>query len=292
MGVLQRPQSSGTHLGSLALPLGICLTTEYNRKNIGKEMEIVKPIIEFKDVCVSYTRNIMAVKYVSASVEKNTITAIMGPSGCGKSTLLRAVNLMHELYPNIRVEGEILLNDKNILAMEPIDVRRRIGMVFQRPTPFPTMSISENVLAGFMLNGIHLSKSEKEEIVETSLRNVSLWDEVKDVLNKKGTFLSGGQQQRLCIARALAMKPDVLLMDEPTSALDPIATKHIEELLVELKNEVTILIVTHNMGQAKRISSRSMFMYLGELIEYDDSAKMFTDPKDERTKAYLTGKMG
>lgn len=216
----------------------------------------------------------------------------MGPSGCGKSTLLRAANLMHELYPNIRVEGEILLNDKNILAMEPIEVRRRIGMVFQRPTPFPTMSISENVLAGFMLNGIRLSKSEKEEIVETSLRNVSLWDEVKDVLNKKGTFLSGGQQQRLCIARALAMKPDVLLMDEPTSALDPIATKHIEELLVELKNEVTILIVTHNMGQAKRISSRSMFMYLGELIEYDDSAKMFTDPKDERTKAYLTGKMG
>jgi len=243
-------------------------------------------------VCVSYTRNIMAVKHVSASVEKNTITAIMGPSGCGKSTLLRAANLMHELYPNIRVEGEILLNDKNILAMEPIDVRRRIGMVFQRPTPFPTMSISENVLAGFMLNGIRLSKSEKEEIVETSLRNVSLWDEVKDVLNKKGTFLSGGQQQRLCIARALAMKPDVLLMDEPTSALDPIATKHIEELLVELKNEVTILIVTHNMGQAKRISSRSMFMYLGELMEYDDSAKMFTDPKDERTKAYLTGKMG
>ena len=255
-------------------------------------MEIMKPIIEFKDVCVSYTRSIMAVKHVSASVERNTITAIMGPSGCGKSTLLRATNLMHELYPNIRVEGQILLNDKNILGMEPIDVRRRIGMVFQRPTPFPTMSISENVLAGFMLNGIRLSRSEKEEIVETSLRNVSLWDEVKDVLNKKGTFLSGGQQQRLCIARALAMKPDVLLMDEPTSALDPIATKHIEELLVQLKDEVTILIVTHNMGQAKRISSRSMFMYLGELIEYDDSEKMFTNPKDERTKAYLTGKMG
>ena len=255
-------------------------------------MEIMKPIIEFKDVCVSYTRSIMAVKHVSASVERNTITAIMGPSGCGKSTLLRATNLMHELYPNIRVEGQILLNDKNILGMEPIDVRRRIGMVFQRPTPFPTMSISENVLAGFMLNGIRLSRSEKEEIVETSLRNVSLWEEVKDVLNKKGTFLSGGQQQRLCIARALAMKPDVLLMDEPTSALDPIATKHIEELLVQLKDEVTILIVTHNMGQAQRISSRSMFMYLGELIEYDDSGKMFTHPRDERTKAYLTGKMG
>ncbi len=255
-------------------------------------MEIIEPIIEFKNVCVSYAKNTMAVKYVNAAVARNSITAIMGPSGCGKSTLLRAANLMHMLYPNITVGGEILLNGKNILDMEPIEVRRRVGMVFQRPTPFPTMSIYDNVLAGFSLNGIRLSKSQKEQIVETSLRNVSLWDEVKDVLNKKGTFLSGGQQQRLCIARALALKPDVLLMDEPTSALDPIATKHIEELLVQLKDEVTILIVTHNMGQAKRISERSMFMYLGELIEYDDSAKMFTDPRDERTKAYLTGKMG
>lgn len=255
-------------------------------------MKIIKPIIEFNDVSVSYTRTTMAVKNVSATVEPNSITAIMGPSGCGKSTLLRAVNLMHELYPNIRVQGEILLNGENILSMEPIDVRRKVGMVFQRPTPFPTMSIYENVLAGFTLNGIHLAKSKKDEVVERCLRSVSLWDEVKDVLNKKGTFLSGGQQQRLCIARALALKPDVLLMDEPTSALDPIATKHIEELLVQLKDEVTILIVTHNMGQAKRISSRSMFMYLGELIEYDDTERMFTNPKDERTKAYLTGKMG
>lgn len=255
-------------------------------------MEIVNPIIEFKNTCVSYTKNTMAIKYVSAQIEKNVITAIMGPSGCGKSTLLRAVNLMHELYPNINVKGEILLNGKNILDMEPIDVRRRIGMVFQRPTPFPTMSIYDNVLAGFMLNGIRLSKSEKEEIVETNLKNVALWDEVKDVLNKKGTFLSGGQQQRLCIARALALKPDVLLMDEPTSALDPIATKHIEELLLQLKNDVTILIVTHNMGQAMRISSSSMFMYLGELIEYGDTEQMFNNPSDDRTKAYLTGKMG
>lgn len=234
----------------------------------------------------------MAVKYVSADIAPNTITAIMGPSGCGKSSLLRAANLMHNLYPNISVEGEILLNGENILAMEPIDVRRRIGMVFQRPTPFPTMSISENVLAGFSLNGIKLSKSDRDETVERCLRNVSLWDEVKDVLNKKGTFLSGGQQQRLCIARALAMRPDVLLMDEPTSALDPIATKHIEELLLELQKEVTILIVTHNMGQAQRISSRSMFMYLGSLIEYDLTEKMFSNPQDERTRAYLTGKMG
>lgn len=255
-------------------------------------MESIKPILEFKKTCVSYTKQTMAVKYVSAAIEKNSITAIMGPSGCGKSTLLRAVNLMHNLYPSIRVDGEILLNGENILSMEPIEVRRRVGMVFQRPTPFPTMSISDNVLAGFALNGIKLSKSDRDETVERCLRNVSLWDEVKDVLNKKGAFLSGGQQQRLCIARALAMKPDVLLMDEPTSALDPIATKHIEELLVELKKDVTILIVTHNMGQAQRISERSMFMYLGELVEYGDTAVMFSNPADERTKAYLTGKMG
>ena len=255
-------------------------------------MELINPILEFKKVCVSYTKQTMAVKYVSAQIEQNSITAIMGPSGCGKSTLLRAVNLMHNLYPNIHVDGEILLNGADILTMEPIDVRRKVGMVFQRPTPFPTMSIYDNVLAGFTLNGIRLSKNEREEMVESCLRSVSLWDEVKDVLNKKGTFLSGGQQQRLCIARALALKPDILLMDEPSSALDPIATKHIEELLLQLKNDVTILIVTHNMGQAKRISSRSMFMYLGELIEYDDTQKMFSDPSDERTKAYLTGKMG
>jgi phosphate transport system ATP-binding protein len=199
---------------------------------------------------------------------------------------------MHSLYANIVVDGEILLNGENILTMEPIEVRRRVGMVFQRPTPFPTMSIYDNVLSGFALNGIRLSKADKDETVESCLKNVMLWEEVKDVLNKKGTFLSGGQQQRLCIARALAMKPDILLMDEPTSALDPIATKHIEELLVDLQKKVTILVVTHNMGQAKRISSRSMFMYLGELVEYGDTETMFSNPKDERTKAYLIGKMG
>lgn len=253
---------------------------------------ITTPILEFKKTCVSYTRQTMAVKYVSAAIERNTITAIMGPSGCGKSTLLRAVNLMHSLYANIVVDGEILLNGENILTMEPIEVRRRVGMVFQRPTPFPTMSIYDNVLSGFALNGIRLSKADKDETVESCLKNVMLWEEVKDVLNKKGTFLSGGQQQRLCIARALAMNPDILLMDEPTSALDPIATKHIEELLVDLQKKVTILVVTHNMGQAKRISSRSMFMYLGELVEYGDTETMFSNPKDERTKAYLIGKMG
>ncbi len=255
-------------------------------------MESIKPILEFKKTCVSYSKQTMAVKYVSASIERNTITSIMGPSGCGKSTLLRSVNLMHNLYSNIIVDGEILLNGENILAMPPIEVRRRVGMVFQRPVPFPTMSIADNVLAGFLLNNIHLSKTDKAKTVEQSLRSVAMWDEVKDVLHKKGTFLSGGQQQRLCIARALAMKPDVLLMDEPTSALDPIATHHIEELLLELQKEVTILIVTHNMGQAERISSRSMFMYLGELVEYGDTSKLFSQPADERTQAYLKGKIG
>lgn len=256
-------------------------------------MESIKnPILQMKDVCISYTSKVMAVKHVTADIEKNSITAIMGPSGCGKSTLLRAVNRMHELYKNIRVSGEILLNGANVMDMEPMEERRKIGMVFQRPNPFPTMNIYDNVLAGYILNGIHLSKSQKDEIVERNLRNVALWDEVKDALTKRGTFLSGGQQQRLCIARSLALQPDILLMDEPTSALDPIATKYIEGLMDGLKKEVTILIVTHNMSQAMRISDRSMFMYMGELIEYDYTEKMFKNPSDERTRAYLTGKMG
>lgn len=256
-------------------------------------MESIKnPILQMKDVCISYTSKVMAVKHVTADIEKNSITAIMGPSGCGKSTLLRAVNRMHELYKNIRVSGEILLNGVNVMDMEPMEERRKIGMVFQRPNPFPTMNIYDNVLAGYILNGIHLSKSQKDEIVERNLRNVALWDEVKDALTKRGTFLSGGQQQRLCIARSLALQPDILLMDEPTSALDPIATKYIEGLMDGLKKEVTILIVTHNMSQAMRISDRSMFMYMGELIEYDYTEKMFKNPSDERTRAYLTGKMG
>ena len=256
-------------------------------------MESIKdPILQIKDVSIAYGSNKLAVKHVTADVAKNTITAIMGPSGCGKSTLLRAVNRMHELYKAIHETGEILLNGENILLMHPTEERRRVGMVFQRPNPFPMMNIYDNVLAGYILNGIKLSKGEKDEIVERNLRNVMLWDEVKDSLTKRGTFLSGGQQQRLCIARSLALQPDILLMDEPTSALDPIATKYIEDLLVQLKNEVTIMIVTHNMSQAKRISDYSMFMYLGELIEYDDSSVMFSNPKDERTRSYLTGKMG
>lgn len=255
-------------------------------------LQIDNPILQIKDVSISYTPGKNAVEGVYADIHRNKITAIMGPSGCGKSTLLRAINRMHELYPDIKVSGEILMNQRNILAMNPMEVRRMAGMVFQRPNPFPTMSIYDNVIAGYKLNGIGLSKKEKDEIVETSLVNVGLWDEVKDSLFKKGTFLSGGQQQRLCIARALALKPDVLLMDEPTSALDPIATNRIEDLLLDLKKEFTIIIVTHNMGQAARISDYSMFMYLGQLVEYDKTKVMFTNPTDKRTEDYLTGQFG
>lgn len=255
-------------------------------------MQIDHPILQFKNVSISYTPGKNAVNHVNADIKKNRITAIMGPSGCGKSTLLRAINRMHELYPDIRISGEILMDNRNILKMNPMEVRRMAGMVFQRPNPFPTMSIFDNVIAGYKLNGIRLKKKEKEEIVETCLTNVGLWNEVKDTLFKKGTFLSGGQQQRLCIARALALKPEVLLMDEPTSALDPIATNRIEELLLELKKEFTIIIVTHNMSQAARISDYSMFMYLGELIEYDKTRIMFTNPRDKRTEEYLTGQFG
>lgn len=255
-------------------------------------LQIENPILKLNDVSISYTPGKNAVSHVSADIERNKITAIMGPSGCGKSTLLRAVNRMHELYPDIKITGEILIDGKNILKMNPMEVRRIAGMVFQRPNPFPTMSIYDNVISGYKLNDISLSRKEKDELVETSLTNVGLWDEVKDSLYKRGTFLSGGQQQRLCIARALALKPEVLLMDEPTSALDPIATNRIEELLLKLKKEFTIVIVTHNMGQAARISDYSMFMYLGDLVEYNKTQIMFTNPRDKRTEEYLTGQFG
>jgi len=246
-------------------------------------------ILELKDVSVSYTPGKNAVNMVNAGIKENTVTAIMGPSGCGKSTLLRAINRMHELYPDIVTTGEILLKGQNIFDMNPMKVRRLAGMVFQRPNPFPTMSIYDNVIAGYKLNNLKLNKTEKDEIVENSLRSVALWDEVKDSMTKKGTFLSGGQQQRLCIARALALKPELLLMDEPTSALDPISTNRVEELIFELKKQYTIVIVTHNMSQAARLSDNSMFMYLGELVEYGTTKQMFTKPKDKRTEDYLTG---
>ena len=231
-------------------------------------------------------------KDINLSIVEKKATAIMGPSGCGKTTLIRCINRMHELVPNSRVSGKILLNGKNLYGMNPIIVRRQIGMVFQKPNPFPTMSIYENVIAGYILNGIRISKREKDTIVEESLQKAALWEEVKDNLHRKGTFLSGGQQQRLCIARALSMNPEILLLDEPTSALDPKATVHIEELIAELKKQVTILMVTHNIAQAARISDFTAFIYLGELIEYGTTEKMFTVPQDKRTEEYLTGKFG
>lgn len=255
-------------------------------------LDIKNPILKIKGLSISYVQDKYAVKNVHAEIEKNAITAIMGPSGCGKSTLLRAINRMHELYPSITTKGEILLNDKNIYKMDTIKLRREIGMVFQRPNPFPTMSIYDNVIAGYKLNGQKLKKNQRDEIVENSLQDVMLWDEVKDSLFKKGTFISGGQQQRLCIARALAYNPEVILLDEPTSALDPIATARVEELLVELKKKYTIVLVTHNMSQAARISDYSLFMYLGELVEYGQTNSMFMNPIDSRTEAYLTGQFG
>lgn len=250
------------------------------------------PVLRVRDLSVSYEKGKTAVREINTDIERKAITAIMGPSGCGKSTLLRAFNRMHELYPTITTEGEIFLNGEEIHKMPTIELRRRIGMVFQRPNPFPTMSIYDNVLAAYKLNGISLRRNERDEIVEKALRDVTLWDEVKDSLFRKGSFLSGGQQQRLCIARTIAFNPEVLLLDEPTSALDPIATSRIEDLLVTLKKDYTILLVTHNMSQAARISDNSIFMYLGELVEYEKTDTMFTNPKDPRTEGYLTGKFG
>lgn len=231
-------------------------------------------------------------KGINLSVPRNRITAVMGPSGCGKTTLIRCINRMHELIPDAKVSGKMFLDKEDIYATDPIIVRRQVGMVFQKPNPFPMMSIYNNVIAGYNLNGIRLAQNERERVVEESLRKAALWDEVKGALHRRGTFLSGGQQQRLCIARALAMQPEVLLLDEPTSALDPKATSHIEELLVQLKDTVTIILVTHNMAQAARVSDYTAFLYLGELIEFGPSGRMFTAPKEKMTEEYLTGKFG
>jgi len=231
-------------------------------------------------------------KNISLDIYKNQITAVMGPSGCGKTTFIRCINRMHEVTPGATVDGKIFLHEQDIYAMYPTELRRRIGMVFQRPNPFPSMSIYDNVIAGYLLNGVGMTKSDKDEIVQSSLERAALWNEVKDSLHKKGTFLSGGQQQRLCIARAIAMKPEILLLDEATSALDPISTSSIEDLLFELKDNYTIIIVTHNMQQAGRVSDRTAFFYLGELIEYDYTKDIFTSPKDTRTQNYITGRFG
>ncbi|KFG02710.1 phosphate ABC transporter ATP-binding protein PstB [Streptomyces europaeiscabiei] len=247
----------------------------------------------------AYYSSFRAIEDISMAIEPRTVTAFIGPSGCGKSTFLRTLNRMHEVTPGGRVEGKVMLDDENLYGagVDPVSVRREVGMVFQRPNPFPTMSIYDNVAAGLKLVG-GKKKSELDEIVEKSLKGANLWNEVKDRLNKPGSGLSGGQQQRLCIARAIAVEPKVLLMDEPCSALDPISTLAIEDLIGELKERFTIVIVTHNMQQAARVSDRTAFFNLsavgqpGKLIEIDDTERIFSNPSVQATEDYISGRFG
>jgi phosphate transport system ATP-binding protein len=248
--------------------------------------------IQIKDLNVYFGDN-RAVRDVNINFHENMVTAIIGPSGCGKSTVLRSMNRMHDLVPSARVTGNILLDNDNIYdkAANPVALRRRIGMVFQKANLFPAMTIYDNVIAGYKLNG-RIRRDLADEIVESSLKRVALWDEVKDRLKKNAMELSGGQQQRLCIARTIAVKPEVILMDEPCSALDPIATAKIEELINELKEQYTVAIVTHNMQQAARVSDYTAFLYLGELVEFDRTGKIFTNPENKNTEDYITGRFG
>jgi len=250
-----------------------------------------KNIIITRNVNFFYGNN-RALTDISMDFERNKVTALIGPSGCGKSTLLRLLNRMNDLIEGTRVEGDVLFEGKNIYGpdIDPVDIRRRIGMVFQKPNPFPK-SIFNNIIYGPSVSGV-ANRIELEELVEQSLKAAVLWDEVKDILGRSAMMLSGGQQQRLCIARALAMRPEVLLMDEPTSALDPISTAKIEELIEELKRDYTIIIVTHNMQQAARVSDQTGFFYLGKLIEYSNTEKLFTTPDVKQTEDYITGRFG
>ncbi len=258
------------------------------------------PIIEIKDLNVHFGEN-HALKNVTMSLDKNQITAIIGPSGCGKSTYIRCINRMNDLIPGCKVEGEIVVDGSNIYAkdVDPVDIRKKIGMVFQKPNPFPK-SIFENVAYAPKIHGLvqkdgkskKATKNELEETVEWSLRRAALWEEVKDRLGKSAYTLSGGQQQRLCIARALAIKPEIILFDEPCSALDPIATAKIEDLLIDLKKDYTVVIVTHNMQQAARVSDKTAYFYIGELIEYGITEQIFEKPTKELTEKYITGRMG
>jgi phosphate transport system ATP-binding protein len=247
---------------------------------------------QVKNVSIWYGEK-RAIQDVTIDIASNAVTAIIGPSGCGKSTFLRALNRMHELTPRTRMEGTVLLNGEDLYssAIDPTVVRRRVGMIFQKSNPFPTMTIGENVIIGLRLNGVH-DKTFLNERLEKSLRMAALWDEVKDDLHKPGTSLSGGQQQRLCIARTLAVEPEVVLMDEPCSALDPIATAKIEELISDLKTRYTIVTVTHNMQQAGRISDFTAFFYMGRLIEFGPTTTIFTNPKERQTEDYITGRFG
>jgi phosphate transport system ATP-binding protein len=256
---------------------------------MAETMTAVAPLIETRDLSVYYGSS-AAVKSISIEIETNRVVAFIGPSGCGKSTLLRCFNRMNDLVPGARVEGSVSYRGLDLYApdVDPIEVRRRIGMVFQKPNPFPK-SIFENVAFGARINNY---RGDLAELVERSLRQAALWEEVKDRLAESALSLSGGQQQRLCIARALAIEPDVLLMDEPTSALDPIATQKIEELIYDLKQDYTIVIVTHNMQQAARVSDQTAFLYMGDLIEFGPTEQIFTNPREERTEAYITGRFG
>ncbi len=250
------------------------------------------PKLEVEDLNAWFgTKQVL--KNINIKIEENAVTAIIGPSGCGKTTFLRCLNRMHEINPDARVSGKVLFNGLNIYGngVDPVMIRKKIGMVFQKPNPFPMMSIYDNVVAGLKLNGVRDKKS-LDAVVRRSLELVNLWDEVKDDLNKSGASLSGGQQQRLCIARALAVEPEVLLMDEPCSALDPISTAKIEVLIRKLAKTYTIVIVTHNMQQAARVSDYTAFFYLGELIEYGPTKQIFENPKHELTEKYITGKFG
>ncbi|HLY33696.1 MAG TPA: phosphate ABC transporter ATP-binding protein PstB [Jatrophihabitantaceae bacterium] len=255
--------------------------------------------IDAKNLNIYYSK-FLAVSEVNLTIQPRSVTAFIGPSGCGKSTVLRTLNRMHEVIAGARVEGNVLLDGEDIYAnsVDPVDVRRTIGMVFQRPNPFPTMSIYDNVVAGLKLQAGRMKKSELDAVVEKSLRSANLFEEVKNRLDKPGAGLSGGQQQRLCIARAIAVKPQVLLMDEPCSALDPISTLAIEDLIQELKHEYTIVIVTHNMQQAARVSDQTAFFNLsgigrpGQMIEMDDTQKIFSNPTDKRTEDYISGRFG
>ncbi|MCG7427689.1 phosphate ABC transporter ATP-binding protein PstB [Helcobacillus massiliensis] len=255
--------------------------------------------IEIEDLNVFYG-DFRAVDGVSMTIAPNSVTALIGPSGCGKSTFLRTLNRMHEVIPGAYAEGTVKIDGQNIYGpgVDPVNVRRRVGMVFQKPNPFPTMSIAENVLAGVKLNNKRVSRAEADQIVEESLRGANLWEEVKNRLNKPGGGLSGGQQQRLCIARTIAVKPEVVLMDEPASALDPISTLAIEDLIGELKKDYTIVIVTHNMQQAARVSDKTGFFNIagtgtpGKLIEYDDTNTIFNSPANKQTEDYVSGRFG
>jgi phosphate transport system ATP-binding protein len=255
--------------------------------------------IDVSDLDIYYG-NFLAVQGVTVSIEPRSITALIGPSGCGKSTFLRSLNRMHEVLPGARVEGKVVMDGQDLYGpdVDPVEVRRHIGMVFQRPNPFPTMSIYDNVAAGMRLNAKKMKKAETDELVERSLRAANLWTEVKDRLDRPGAGLSGGQQQRLCIARAIAVEPDVLLMDEPCSALDPISTLAIEDLMTELKEQFTIVIVTHNMQQAARVSQQTGFFNLsgvgqpGRLIEFNPTEKIFSNPDEKATEDYISGRFG